>query len=230
MAPVHPAQLHTWAIEAHEYERHEKRRGRRHAFERLDPARTALTVIDMVPFFVAENSYARGIVPHINSLAHSLRAAGGIVAWVVPDPEEPSEVKEQFYGPEVASAYRTAGGNGPIRDRLWLEFDVATTDLLVGKTAPSAFFPGRCELHALLQNREIDTVLVAGTVANVCCESTARDANTLGYQVIMIADANAAPTDETLNATLRTIYRSFGDVRPSSEVLQLIADSTVTCA
>ena len=32
----------------------------------------------------------------------------------------------------------------------------------------------------------------AGTVTNVCCESSARDASTLGYRVVMVADANAA--------------------------------------
>lgn len=56
-------------------------------------------------------------------------------------------------------------------------------------------------------------MLAAGTVANVCCESTARDASTQGYRVIMVADANAAVCDRDLNSTLHTIYRSFGDVR-----------------
>jgi hypothetical protein len=49
------------------------------------------------------------------------------------------------------------------------------------KTAASAFLPGRCELHSVLQGRGVDMVLVCGTVADVCCESTARDAATLGY-------------------------------------------------
>ena len=77
---------------------------------------------------------------------------------------------------------------------------------------------------ARLDERRIDTVLIAGTVANVCCESSARDASTLGYRVIMVADANAAVRDEDLNATLHTIYRSFGDVRPAAEVLALLGD------
>lgn len=55
--------LHDWRIQPREYERPETRRGRRHAFEVLDPRRTALVVVDMVPFFIEQNSYARGIVP-----------------------------------------------------------------------------------------------------------------------------------------------------------------------
>ena len=78
----------------------------------------------------------------------------------------------------------------------------------------------------MLHDRDINTVLVAGTVANVCCESTARDARTLGYRVIMIADANAALRDQDLNATLHTIYRSFGDVRPTSDVIAMIEASS----
>jgi nicotinamidase-related amidase len=65
-------------------------------------------------------------------------------------------------------------------------------------------------------------VLITGTVANVCCESTARDASTLGYRTIMVADANAALRDQDLNATLHTFYRTFGDVRPTSEIVELI--------
>jgi nicotinamidase-related amidase len=101
---------------------------------------------------------------------------------------------------------------------------VVTNDLLVEKTAASALFPGRSALPSLLKQRGIDTVLIVGTVANVFCESTARDASTLGYRVIIVADANAAVRDQDLNATLHTIYRRFGDVRPTGEVLRLLGD------
>jgi len=65
-------------------------------------------------------------------------------------------------------------------------------------------------------------VLVTGTVTNVCCESSARDASALDYRVIMVADANAARRDQDHNATLHTIYSSFGDVRPTAEVIGVI--------
>ena len=74
----------------------------------------------------------------------------------------------------------------------------------------------------LLAERGIDTVLITGTVTNVCCESSARDASTLGYRVVMVADANAGVRDQDHNATLHTVYRTFGDVRPTAEVIGLI--------
>jgi nicotinamidase-related amidase len=215
--------LHHWHIEAREYARQESRRGRRHAFEHLDPSRTALVVVDMVPFFLEEGSHAQGIVPNISLLADALRAAGGTVVWVLPGAGEPSAVSDEFLGPEIARMFRASGGEGPLRDRVWREFEIQDEDLLVEKTAASAFFPGRCELPSMLADRGIDTVLITGTVANVCCESSARDASTLGYRVVMVADANAARRDQDLNATLHTVYRTFGDVRPTSEVLELIA-------
>ena len=67
---------HDWSIEEREYLRQEERRGRRHAFESLEPARTALVVVDLVEFFIEENDYARGIVANVNDLADALRQAG----------------------------------------------------------------------------------------------------------------------------------------------------------
>jgi nicotinamidase-related amidase len=213
---------HAWRIEEREYSRQEARRGRRHAYTKLDPGRTALAVIDMVPFFARENAYTRGIVPNIARLAVELRAAGGTVAWVLPGAGRPSAVGDEFFGPQFAEAFRLSGGEGPLRSRLWHEFDVDDADLIVEKTASSAFFPGRSPLPDLLADRGVDTVLITGTVSNVCCESSARDASTLGYRVIMVADANSARRDEDHNATLYTIYRTFGDVRTTDEVVGLI--------
>jgi nicotinamidase-related amidase len=220
-------QLHAWRIEQREYARQEERRGRRHAFTSLDGTRTALVVIDMVPFFVNDDSavgaYCRGIVPQIRRIADALRTAGGTVAWVLPAASRVTTRAAEFHGPDMAERYSRSGGEGPLPGRLWHEFDVRADDLLVEKTAASAFFPGRSPLPGLLEARGIDTVLITDTVTNVCCESSARDASTLGYRVIMVADANAARRDEDHNATLYTIYRTFGDVRPTFEVLDLIA-------
>jgi len=214
--------VHAWFIEDREYARQEARRGRRHAFMSIEPKRTALVVIDMVPFFVSELEYCRGIVPNIGDLAESLRCAGGTVAWVLPGRGERSAKAEEFFGREVAEMFRRSGGDGPLAERLWHEFEVHPDDLLVEKTAASAFFPGRCPLPELLQSRDVNTVLITGTVTNVCCESSARDASTLGFRVIMVADANAARRDQDHNATLHTIYRTFGDVRSTADVINMI--------
>jgi nicotinamidase-related amidase len=217
------ARPQNWSIEEREYARQESRRGRRFAYEVLDPVRTALVVVDMVPFFADAGPHFRGIVPNINAIACGLREAGGIVAWVLPEVGPPSEWATGFYGPAVAAMFAASGGTGSPHERLVPELDARADDVWAEKSAPSAFFPGRSTLPAALAARNVDTVLVTGTVTSVCCESTARDAATLGYRVVFVADGTADVRDSVRNATLRTVYRSFGDVRPTTEVLELIS-------
>jgi len=181
-----------------------------------------MVVIDMVPFFVEGLSSAPGVVPVINRLADTTRHCGGIVAWVVPGDTAPSPARQEFLGPVVAETYRTSGGVGPPSQRVWSGMVQGAEDLAFEKATASAFFPGSCRLDETLRERQIDTVVIAGAVANVCVESTARDAATLGYRVVMVADAIAAVRDVDLNATLHTIYRSFGDVRSSEEIEALL--------
>ena len=222
--PFHEAKLHSWYIDPEEYARHENRRGKRHAYLTIKASTTALVVIDMIPFFVSENPYCRGIVPNIARLASMLRATGGTVVWALPAVEtRVSDMKREFFGDTVADMYNRSAGSGSLSERIWHEFDVLPDDIIIEKSSSSAFFPGYSPLHSMLQENNIDTVLITGTVTNVCCESSARDARELGYRVIMVADANAAVSDQCHNATLHTIYRSFGDVRPTEEVIGLIA-------
>src|SRR5687768_9740331 len=123
--------VHDWHIEEREYLRHESRRGRRHAYEQLDPAQTALVVVDMVPFFLNENSYSRATVPNISLIADTLRQAGGTVAWVLPGAGERTAVGDEFLGPDIAEMFRRSGGEGPLAGRLWHEFEVHDGDIVV---------------------------------------------------------------------------------------------------
>ena len=70
----------------------------------------------------------------------------------------------------------------------------------------------------------IDTVLIAGTVTNICCESSARDAAELEYKVILVSDVLSGHAHGLHEATLATFYRIFGDVRPSAEVVGLLQE------
>ncbi|CCM75622.1 Isochorismatase hydrolase [Rhizobium mesoamericanum STM3625] len=216
--------LHNWLIEQGEYERQEQRRGRRHAYESVDARQTALIVIDMVPFFVEESGYCRGTLPNIIRLADALRTAGGKVTWVVPGSNQPHpDLTREFFGDEIAEVYRRSGGVGPLSRRVWAGLSPRAEDLYFEKSAYSAFFPGSSDAPAVLRARGIDTVLITGTLTNICCESSARDAYASGFRVIFIADGTAARRDQEHNAALHNIYRSFGDVRPTDEVIALLS-------
>src|SRR5690348_260055 len=58
------------------------KRGRLAVFDRFDPKRTALLVVDMQNFYVGEIASVIGIIPNINRIAKELRARGGCVIWL----------------------------------------------------------------------------------------------------------------------------------------------------
>ena len=108
--------------------------------------------------------------------------------------------------PEVLAV---AGSKGY---ELFPDLKVEPTDLIVEKNRYSAFIQGSSNIEEVLRSRGLDTLLITGTVTNVCCESTARDAMMRNFKTIMITDGNAANTDEDHNAALNNFYLTFGDI------------------
>jgi ureidoacrylate peracid hydrolase len=201
------------------------RRGRLHAFESLEGARTALVVIDLDGATVGSNDDCRRLVPTVNRLADAVRHAGGVVAWVLSRMDEMPKHFAAILGPELATKYFNDGRpNGP-GTKLWDELQPEQHDIVAFKAGASAFFPGKCELKERLDPLGIDTLLIAGAVTNICCESSARDAAEQGYKVVMVSDALSGHAHGLHEASLATFYRIFGDVRPSSEVVELLTQS-----
>jgi hypothetical protein len=101
--------LHDWLIEEREYARQEERRGRRYAFETLDPRRTALVVVDMVPFFVSANRHCRGIVPNIAQRAlHRSQGSGGVLLTIAVF-SKTSPLRVPFMGPATPVQFMPRG-------------------------------------------------------------------------------------------------------------------------
>jgi nicotinamidase-related amidase len=198
------------------------RRGRLHAFETLDPKSTALVVIDLDVATVGADDLAQAMIPAINGLALSVRRAGGVVAWVKSRMAVMPKHFAAILGDELAAQYVSNGhGEGP-GTALWHELHSENSDVFAIKSGASAFFPGKCDLKDQLDRRKIDTILIAGAVTNVCCESSARDAAELEYKVILVSDALSGHAHGLHEATLATFYRIFGDVRPSREIVKLL--------
>jgi ureidoacrylate peracid hydrolase len=79
--------MHNYVIPQAVKDRVIRRQGKLFGHDTIDAARTALVVVDMQNYFVAEGfaaevPAARGIVPNINRMAGALRAAGGTVVWI----------------------------------------------------------------------------------------------------------------------------------------------------
>ena len=208
------------------------RRGREHIHDDLTPSRTALIVVDMqnafmpLPVAHAPCDMAPKIVPQINALAQAVRESGGVVVWIQTACTEGDKITwsnaHNIVSHDRALKRFSALERGSEGYALYKEMDARPDDIYVEKHRFSAFIQNSSDLDAILREKGIDTVLIAGTVTNVCCESTARDAMMLNYKVVMVSDCNAADNDEEHNATLRAIYLVFGDVMDSKMVIDIL--------
>jgi ureidoacrylate peracid hydrolase len=223
--------MHPVAIRPEIVERVLARRGRLHLYETLEAAKTALLVIDMQNAFVApgapiEVAAARAVVPAINRLAGELRRRRVPVIWVLHQNAAGGGdwhgFFEAFVRPENRARAAQALSPGSELQRLWGELEVDPGDLKVTKNRYSALITGASALNEVLQGLRIDTLLIAGTKTNVCCESTARDAMMLDYRVVLLSDCTAALSDEEHRATLENVIQQFGDVLTADELLQIL--------
>jgi len=206
-----------------------EQRGMEHSFADLDPVRTVLIVIDLQHAFMndavgfAPVPAARDIVPAVNRLAAAVRETGGGVFWIKMTHDERCfdewSVAYQLPTPEFRAKRIAALSEGTLGHELWPELDVRPEDEIVRKYRYSAFMPGTSDLADRLRARGFDTVLITGTVTNVCCESSARDANMMNFRTIMVSDGNAALSQELHDASLTAFYMTFGDVMDSDMII-----------
>lgn len=99
------------------------------------------------------------------------------------------------------------------------------------KSLPSSFVKTR--LDAWLRAKAIDTVLICGLMTHMCMESTARNALSLGYKVVVAGDACATrdlPShdgsgvvshQDLHRASLAALADRFAEVMESDAVLNL---------
>lgn len=210
------------------------RQGRIHAYEGFDPGRTALVVVDMQNYFMADGEPAcclpaREIVPNVNRLAAAVRAGEGLVVWIQTEakPDTPDvwwnlyEIYTNERGARRQERLAKDGSGFP----LWSELDVKEGDEIIIKTRYSAFIQGASNLEEALRSREIETILIAGVATNVCCESTARDGMMRGFRTLMVSDGNASFTEAAHANALQGFIGTFGDVQTTDEIIKHLSES-----
>lgn len=223
--------MHSSQIRQEIIDRVMARRGRLHLYETLSPATSALVVIDMQNTFCAEGAPAevpssRGIVPNINALTAQLRAMKVPVIWVLHANTQHNGVSdwELFYNNVVAGSIRerTLASNAPENQAVYAGLDVSDADITIVKNRYSALIPGSSSLERVLRSLGIDHIMVAGTKTNICCESTARDAMMMDFQVTMLSDCCATLSEDEHRASLETIVQQFGNVMTSTEAVAML--------
>ncbi len=101
-----------------------------------------------------------------------------------------------------------------------LLFSADTADVVIDKPRYDAFY--KTNLEELLTGRNIDSLIITGTMTEVCCESTARSAMYRNYKVTMVSDLNFTRDPGKHEYSLKTFASNFGWVRTSDEILNTL--------
>jgi nicotinamidase-related amidase len=90
----------------------------------------------------------------------------------------------------------------------------------VDKFGYGAFF--RTNLPDILAATGTDTVVIAGTVTQICVEETGRESFHHGYKTVLLSDAVSSFDPELHAATLKNFAMKFGMVMDSSRLIRRI--------
>jgi nicotinamidase-related amidase len=181
---------------------------------RVDPAKTALIVVDMQNDFVKEGGNlvvpdAEGTVPVIQDLLRLARDSGMKVVFTQDthtegDPEWdiwPEHVEEGSWGWRIVD-----------------ELTPRENEFVVRKVRYDAFYG--THLDHFLRLWGIDTLVLCGTVANICVHYTAASAALRWYRVIVPKDATSALDPFDLESSLRQTAFLFNGIITQSKVIK----------
>ena len=207
-------------------------------FERvlgLTPGRTALLIVDMQRGFVEagqamEVPPARDTVPAIQSLLNAFRAARLPVVFTafVYSPEVPLLVGDLH--PEHAPAPAGAPRGFGLPSSCCLEGDpsVEIIDALRPRSGEPVIrkrwydaFAGS-ELDGALRARDVRSLVVAGTMTDICVLATVVGAFNREYRVTVAEDAVSTLWPEIQRATLDIVGRAFGRVVSSKTIVDTL--------
>ncbi|WP_273842059.1 isochorismatase family protein [Rubrobacter calidifluminis] len=192
------------------------------------PGSSALLVIDMQNDFVREGGVmevplARKCLPNIRRLVDAARDSGIPVVFtrhVLYDAFDVSPL-EVALQPRLRKEGMREGSRGA---QVVEELQPRPDEFVVSKHRYDAFY--NTDLETILRTawglNAVDTLIITGTVTNICCESTARSAFMRDFKVVFASDANGGLDEPSHAATLESISRAFGRVASTREILQEI--------
>jgi len=189
---------------------------------RLDPASTALVVIDLQAGVVGLSCGPRlpaEVVGNAARLADAMRARGGLVVLVRVTPS--ADGKDALRPVLDPGAPVPAAARGPDYADLVPELAGHAGDLVITKRQWGAFHG--TELDLQLRRRGVGTILLCGIATSIGVESTARAAYEHGYQQLFVEDAMTSRTAEEHQHTVTRIFPRLGRVRSTAQVIEALA-------
>jgi len=195
--------------------------------ERIDPARTAVLVIDVQNDFCSPEGWF-GRVGHDLTLIHSAvenlkpflpsaRDAGNTMIFVrgIYDRKYLSDAMVERHERDGLPLEHCLEGSWGADH---YEVSPVPTDLSLVKHRYSAFVG--TDLDDLLKERKIENLVMSGITSNVCVESTARDGYMFDYRILFVSDCTGTYDKGLHEASLENIRRSFGVVVTSHELVE----------
>ena len=185
----------------------------------LDPRRTAVVVVDMQNDFVKPDGRlhvpsAQEAVEPIARLLERAREAGVLVIYTQDlhgedDPEYGiwgEHVKAGTWGAEIVPELAPQPG-----------------DEIVQKPRYDAFYASRME-DVLHSHWEVDTLIITGTVTNICVLHTAGSAALRWYRIVIPKDAVAALSEFDQEAALHQIDFLYKGTITTVDAIRFDAD------
>jgi len=187
--------------------------------KRLDPAHTAVMVIDMQNDFCAEQGYVervvgkdvsacRAVVPAIMDLVAAARERRIPVLWIKAN-YDPDRLPEGMLTKQREKSAEICCGTGSWGHDFY-GVTAATGEPVIEKSCYSAFVG--TDVEKQLRQRGIRTLVFAGVQTNVCVDSSLRDAVCRGFYAVLASDCVASHTPPLHEATLNNVRFLFGDV------------------
>ena len=103
---------------------------------------------------------------------------------------------------------------------------VDTRDLVIEKPRFGAFYG--TDLDVILQERGIESIIISGISSDICCDTTAREANARDLPVFFLSDGTATagpnPTEVQMR-TLNLMGALFAQVLTIDEMVHKITGS-----
>jgi ureidoacrylate peracid hydrolase len=212
---------------------------REEAFRRAVPlvrGRTALLVVDMQGAFVhpgeaLEVPAARDAVPRIRALLEAFREKRAPIAFTqfTYAPAAPLLVGEVHpeHRPAPPGAPRGFGRpsssclEGDAATAVIPELAPAANELVVTKHSYDGFHG--TVLDGALRARGVGTLVITGTMTDVCVLATVSGGFSREYRMVVVEDAVATLTPEIQQATLDIVRRAYARVMSAKEVADEVA-------
>jgi len=204
----------------------------------FDLEKTALVIIDMQRDFCEVGGFGealgnditptKSIIPTVRKVLDAARASKMFIIHTReghrPDLSDVPKAKKVRFssigeiGPMGRILIRGEYGHDIVDELKPLQGEV-----VIDKPGKGAFY--ETDLHSILQNKNIESLIFCGVTTHVCVHTTIREANDRGYECLMLEDGTAAFDPKDQEAAIRMINQQggiFGWTTTSEELLKIL--------